>query len=394
MSSSAAAVLYTVTISVSPASAVPDDASKKSHHLKDGFTNPWESWDEFKGMKPWEIAKVLLQRRISGQSNIPDTTPPTVPVQKPEFLPTRETPNLRATWLGHACYYVEFPGGLRVLFDPVFEDRCSPFSWLGPKRYTEVPCQISDIPIIDAVVISHNHYDHLSYPTVKGIAKRHPNCHFFVPLGNKQWFHDSGIKNVTELDWWDQRDITLSPSQNQPTEGKSASQTGDITARISCLPCQHASARGIFDRQKTLWSSWGVESGGRKVFFAGDTGYRSVPLLPDGTDDYGPEHNYPRCPAFKQVGEYRGPFDLGLIPIGAYAPRFIMSCVHADPHDAVHIFQDTQCKRALGMHWGTWVLTEEDVLEPPEKLRQALKRNGLPETGVFDVCNIGESREF
>lgn len=125
-----------------------------------------------------------------------------------------------------------------------------------------------------------------------------------------------------------------------------------------------------------------------------DTGYRSVPLLPDGTDDYGPEHNYPRCPAFKQVGEYRGPFDLGLIPIGAYAPRFIMSCVHADPHDAVHIFQDTQCKRALGMHWGTWVLTEEDVLEPPEKLRQALKRNGLPETGVFDVCNIGESREF
>jgi L-ascorbate metabolism protein UlaG (beta-lactamase superfamily) len=164
-----------------------------------------------------------------------------------------------------------------VLFDPVFEDRCSPFSWMGPKRYTEVPCQISDIPIVDAVVISHNHYDHLSYPTVKEISKKHPSCHFFVPLGNKKWFNDSGIENVTELDWWDQRDITLSPSQKEPTEvtepGESASQTADISARISCLPCQHISARGPFDRAKTLWSSWAVESGGRKVYFAGYVRY-------------------------------------------------------------------------------------------------------------------------
>ena len=97
-------------------------------------------------------------------------TPPTVLVQKPEFLPTRETPKLRATWLGHACYYVKFPNGLRVLFDPIFEDRCSPFLSLGPKRYIAIPCKIEDIPVIDAVVISHNHYDHLSYPTVKDIA--------------------------------------------------------------------------------------------------------------------------------------------------------------------------------------------------------------------------------
>jgi L-ascorbate metabolism protein UlaG (beta-lactamase superfamily) len=195
-----------------------------------------------------------------------------VPVQKPEFLPGRETPQLRATWLGHACYYVEFPGGLRALFDPVFEDRCSPFSWLGPKRYTEMPCQIGDIPIIDAVVISHNHYDHLSYPTVKEIAHRHPNCHFFVPLGNKQWFNGSGIFNVTELDWWEQRDITWSPQKTaaevaEPSED--APQEVDIVARIGCLPCQHTSARSPFDRERTLWSSWCVESGERKVYFAG-----------------------------------------------------------------------------------------------------------------------------
>lgn len=102
------------------------------------------------------------RRRITGTGKSPDTTPPTVPVRKPSFPTLRDTPNLRATWLGHACYYVEFPGGLRVLFDPVFEARCSPFTWLGPKRYTEVPCEVEDIPTVDAVIISHSHYDHLS----------------------------------------------------------------------------------------------------------------------------------------------------------------------------------------------------------------------------------------
>lgn len=130
----------------------------KGHHNKEGgFINPWDSWNMMAG---WRIGKAMVGRRFSGRSNIPDTTPPTVTVRKPTFLQDRQTQKLRATWLGHACYYVEFPGGLRVLFDPVFEDRCSPFSWLGPKRYTKVPCQIDEIPIIDAVVISHSHYDH------------------------------------------------------------------------------------------------------------------------------------------------------------------------------------------------------------------------------------------
>lgn len=313
-----------------------------------------------------------------------------------------------------------------MLFDPVFEDRCSPFSWLGPKRYTKMPCEIKDIPVIDAVVISHNHYDHLSYPTVKEISEKHPNCHFFAPLGNKPWFTDSGVKNMTELDWWEERDITLSPSKGPGTEVEtvetpdgSSTKAADIKARISCLPCQHTSARGVFDRSKTLWASWSVESGGRNVYFAGyaislsllfrytikadptrlfppnrDTGYRAVPELPDNVDDYAPEYDLPICPAFKQVGEYRGPFDLGLIPIGAYQPRWIMSPMHASPHDSVRIFQDTKCRKALGIHWGTWVLTEEDVLEPPRKLKEALKKHEIPEEGVFDVCDIGESREF
>ena len=348
--------------------------------------------------------------RISGEWKNPDTTPPTVSVIDPKFLSTRSESKpdvLRATWLGHACYYVEFPGGLRVLFDPVFEDRCSPLSFAGPKRYTPMPCKIEDLPIVDLVVISHSHYDHLSHPTVVALHQAHPKAHFMVGLGLKKWFEDSGIKNVTEMDWWEDVDLKMSRETGEkrvsdvseittPSTRTPAVQSGvEITAQISCLPCQHASARTAFDKGHTLWASWSIRSGGKSVWFGGDTGYRSVPHVPKGTDDYGPEYaNLPVCPAFKQIGALRGPFDLGLIPIGAYEPRHLFSPLHANPFDSVNIFKDTKCKKAMGIHWGTWVLTPEEVLEPPRLLREALKRKGIDETGVFDVCDIGESREF
>lgn len=319
---------------------------------------------------------------------------------EPHFLPTRETPELRATWLGHACFYVEFPGGLRVLFDPVFEHRCSPFSFLGPQRFTKPPCEVEDIPIIDAVVISHSHYDHLSHPSILKIKAKHPNVQFFAPLGNKAWFTKCGISSVTELDWWEQKELKLSKVDAKDAAGVAkVDDVGDnspaeITAVIGCTPCQHTAARTPFDKDTTLWASWVVESGGKKVFFGGDTGYRSVPELDESVDDYGEEFKHlPHCPAFADIGKYRGPFDLGLLPIGAYKPRVIMSPMHADPFDSVNIFVDTKCKRALGMHWGTWVLTTEEVLEPPKLLKQALKQKGLEED-VFDVCDIGESREY
>ncbi|KAI9678757.1 MAG: hypothetical protein M1817_005814 [Caeruleum heppii] len=385
-----ATATLTATVSETPVrGAVPEGAAEKRHHLKNGkgFANPWESW---RNMGVIEILGAFAKRRFSGDFNNPDTTPPTIPVRKPTFLPSRETPNLRATWLGHACYYVEFPGGFRVLFDPVFEDRCSPFSFMGPKRYTPAPCQVNEIPLIDAVVISHSHYDHLSHPTVVALQKSHPDIHFFVPLRLKQWFLESGLKNVTELDWWEEKDIRLSGKKSDAGGEKDE----DITATISCLPCQHTSARSLTDKSATLWASWGVRSGGKSIWFGGDTGYRAVPQLPPDVDDYGPGHEYPHCPAFGEIGKSRGPFDLGLIPIGAYNPRWIMSPMHANPFDSVNIFVDTRCKRAMGIHWGTWVLTEENVLEPPQLLRKALAQHNLPEQGVFDVCDIGESREF
>ena len=213
---------------------------------------------------------------MTGQSNIPDTTSLTVPLRKPEFLPTRETSTIRATWLGHACYYVEFPDGLRVLFDPVFTDRCSPFTFMGPKRYTDMPCQIDDIPFIDLVVISHSHYDHLSHPTILKIQEKHPNAHFFAPLGNKKWFTESGIHNMTELDWWDCRDVRFSSEETSHKSVTTAEKKEDdefvnagIHATVGCLPCQHISGRTPFDKCHTLWASWSIASGGKKVWFGG-----------------------------------------------------------------------------------------------------------------------------
>lgn len=413
--------MFNAIVSAPPSltSAVPESAKDLAHHEKNGkgFINPWESYNDRSG---WAIGWAMLmyvststsieasahtgnRRQFRGEGQTPDTTPPTVPVRKPTFLTSRQTPHLRTTWLGHACYYVEFPSGLRVLFDPVFTERCSPLSWLGPKRYTEMPCQIKDIPFIDAVVISHNHYDHLSHPTILEIQRLHPNCHFFAPLGNKPWFDKCGVKKSTELDWWQSIQLTLAQAKDNKDDASTTSivesgkgvDAGDIEATIQCLPCQHMSARSGFDKSRTLWASWSVTSGGKKLWFGGDTGYRSVPKLPDTEDDYDEtKYNFPHCPAFKEIGQYAGPFDVGLIPIGAYIPRFIMSPMHANPFDSVNIFKDTKCKRALGMHWGTWVLTEEDVMEPPRLLKTALATKGIQEEGVFDVCDIGESREF
>ncbi|KAH9907437.1 Metallo-hydrolase/oxidoreductase [Xylariomycetidae sp. FL2044] len=386
--------LYTSTVTKGP--SVEGD---KAHHVKNSsgdtvkFVNPHPSYT-LPGFL--EIVPMVFKSLVGSSKPNPKLEDKVVPVRTPEFLPTRESPStVRATWLGHACYYVEYPSGLRVLFDPVFEDCCAPVNFKAFKRYTEPPCNIADIPFIDAVVISHSHYDHLSYPTVQEIQKKHPDTHFFVGLGLEKWFKAGGFDNVTELDWWEEVEMTLTP---KASPGESEPKTGEpITAKISCLPCQHSSGRTGFDRDHTLWCSWAVTSGtpAKSVWFGGDTGYRKVPKLPEGVDDYGDEFKHlPVCPQFQQIGEKFGSFDLGLIPIGAYYPRHLFSGMHANPFDAVEIFRDTNCKRAMGIHWGTWVLTLEDVKEPPRLLQEALRRHGIAETGVFDVCEIGETREF
>jgi N-acyl-phosphatidylethanolamine-hydrolysing phospholipase D len=391
---------YEVQVSPVPKSTRPTNvsATTKDWHTPSGkFRNPWPSYREY---STWWILKATVIRQLKGQKHKPSRGPPTVPVINPEFLTTRFNSSLRATWLGHACSLVEFPSGIRVLFDPVFEEVCSPLKWAGPfaslapKRITSAPCRVEDIPFIDAVVISHNHYDHLSSETITKIASLHPQAYFFVPLGNKAWFNKIGIKCCTELDWWDEVDLTLFELGSSRKECLEVDGS-PITARIGCLPSQHDTARGLTDRFSTLWASWSVVSGGKSVWFGGDTGYRSVPLDPDGNDEWcQKQERLPHCPAFAEIGTLQGPFDLGLIPIGAYRPRYITAATHASPHDAVEIFRDTHCYRAIGIHWGTWILTEEEVVEPPILLKEALAYHNIDSEGVFDTVKIGESRTY
>ncbi|KAK0660831.1 beta-lactamase superfamily domain-containing protein [Cercophora samala] len=350
---------YLTTVTKVAGTRAPSESRSKEHHVLSSngsnvlrFRNTHPSWDShYDG----SIFPILFR--------------------SPSFLATRQSlgDKLRATWLGHSCYYLEFPSGVRVLFDPVFEDYCSPRLFggligLGPKRYTPPPCTIPDLPAVDAVVISHTHYDHLSAPSIAQIKKHHPNAQYFVGLGLGNWFTKTARIDrgkVTEMDWWDDVDLTLAPGHNNKGEPI------QIQARISCLPAQHSSGRTPFDKDNTLWCSWAVSSGSKSVYIT----------------------HLPCCPSFAQIGLLRGPFDVGLIPIGAYKPRQYMSCVHASPEDAVGIFRDTRCKQGLGMYWGTWALTFEEVDEPPRLLREALRSRGMNQK-VFGVIGIGETREF
>ncbi|KAK4226745.1 beta-lactamase superfamily domain-containing protein [Podospora fimiseda] len=398
-----ATTTYTSTVSKPITSPdIPPDALSTPHHVKDKtgtqtlrFKNPHPSSGD-PAWTPFEMLRKILWSSLSGNLKMPDPTKQPaikIPTLTPQFLPTRSSSSqsLRATWLGHACYLLEFPSGLKVLFDPVFESRCAPVQFAGPKRYSPPPCNLSDLPPIDAVIISHSHYDHLSHSTVQQLAKSNPEAQFFVGLGLEKWFKSSGIQKVTEMDWW--QDVTLTLTKQSEESGKE-----EITAQITCLPSQHSSGRTGFDPDQTLWASWAVSSRNKNVWFGGDTGYRKVPLPTPSNpqpDYYSKEYeSLPKCPQFKQIGERRGPFDLGLIPIGAYSPRWLFSWMHADPFDAVEIFKDTKCKKAVGIHWGTWVLTTEEVEEPPRLLKEALRKSGIAETGVFDVCAIGETREY
>ncbi|KAI8144925.1 beta-lactamase superfamily domain-containing protein [Fennellomyces sp. T-0311] len=377
------AYYYTTTTPYHP--LMPSNKTKPAtHHHGNGFRNPWESATT-NGFK--EMFKMFgeINIRKTEATITADTKPITVDEMNWDLIRDPEQAgenNIVVTWLGHACALVQI-NGINILLDPVFSERCSPFSFVGPKRFTDPPCELKDLPKIDAVVISHNHYDHLDSASIKQLAEQHPNAHFYVPLKNKSWFNikDSN-KRVTELDWWEHRTLTL----------------GDKSVKFTCTPCQHFSGRGVFDRDRTLWASWcleGIRDGqakGGKVFFGGDTGYRTVPA------DAGPEKEYddeylnslPHCPAFKEIGDKIGPFDLSLIPIGAFSPRWFMSTIHCSPEDAVCVHEDVKSRKSIGIHWGTFVLTDEPVNEPPERLKRALTKRGHDED-EFGVLKLGES---
>jgi len=255
------------------------------------------------------------------------------------------------TWVGHATLLVQL-GHRTFLTDPIWSDRASPVSFIGPKRHVPPGIALADLPPIDFVVISHNHYDHLDLPTLSALAARDARTRFFVPLGNAKLLEDEGIANVAELDWGDHVDF------------------GGV--RITCLPTQHWSARGLGDGRQALWSSWAVTSSDRRFYFAGDTGAF------DG---------------FERIGAAMGPFDVAALPIGAYLPVAMMKPFHLDPEEAARAGRAVRARRILGMHYGTFDLSDEPLDEPPRRFRAAGSEAGYADEDVW-VLRIGETRTF
>lgn len=246
-----------------------------------------------------------------------------------------------------------------MVTDPIFSHRCSPSQLFGPARFRPAPCQVDDLPSVDICLLSHAHYDHFDVGSLRALAQSH-HCHFYVPLGLKQQMLSfAGRENVTELDWWE--------------SAEHWNADGD-RVKVTAIPAQHWSRRGLFDTNTSLWCGFVVESGrlGQKVCFVGDTGY---------------------CPVFKDIGAELGPFDLSLIPIGAYEPIWFMKAQHVNPEEAYEIHKDLRSKRSLGIHHGTFRLTSEAVQEPREKFLQLVKTYALPEKSLFTL-HAGEHVEI
>ncbi len=255
------------------------------------------------------------------------------------------------TWIGHATLLVQM-GGASFLTDPIWSKTASPVSWLGPRRFVEPGVALEDLPPIDFVVISHNHFDHLDLDTLSRLAERDAATRFLVPLRNAKLLERRGITNVTELDW------------GQHVEA--------AKLRVYCLPAQHWSRRGLRDSRWALWSSWAVVGPERRFYFGGDTGY---------------------FPGLERIGRALGPFDLAALPIGAYEPQAMMRVFHLDPEQAVRAALELRARRALGIHYGTFDLSDEPLADPPRRFRAAAAATRLAGGNAW-LLRVGETREF
>ncbi|MFY7992143.1 MAG: MBL fold metallo-hydrolase [Bacteriovoracaceae bacterium] len=251
------------------------------------------------------------------------------------------------TWVNHASFLIRFHG-LTILTDPIYAERASPLSFAGPKRVREPGIVWEKMPKVDVVLISHNHYDHLDLETIKRLNEKFSPV-FVVPLGDKDLLESIGVKNIEEKDWWEEIRF----------EDK----------KITFLPSQHWSARGLFDKSKSLWGSYMIDNGQQRIYFAGDTGYG--------------KH-------FKLIKEKYGSPDIALLPIGAYEPRWFMKDHHMNPEDAVLAHRDLGAKKSVGMHFGTFQLTDEWIDAPVKDLELARQKYEL-KPNDFVVLDVGES---
>lgn len=274
-------------------------------------------------------------RQLSGDEVREPPSPIPVQAVNPALL-TAPPParGLRAFWIGHASTYVEVDG-LRLLLDPVFAERVSPLP-VGPRRFHAPPIALTDLPKIDLVLISHDHYDHLDMGTVRQLSRR--GSRFLVPLGIGAHLERWGVPpaQIDELEWWQERTL------------------GGV--RVVCTPTRHYSGRGLDNRSSTLWSSWSVVGPQHRFFYSGDTGYGQL---------------------FRDIGARLGPFDMAFIKVGAYGPGAAWTDIHMTPEQAVQVHLDVRARRMFPVHWSTFNLAYHAWDEPIKRTLAEASRLGV-----------------
>jgi L-ascorbate metabolism protein UlaG (beta-lactamase superfamily) len=331
------------------AAANPNFDSSKAHHTPKGFKNNYsEGTGGFGQFLKWQWER--LGKSVSAPSA--DLSP----VQANLDL-IRSPKSAQVTWIGHASTLIQM-GGFNVLTDPHFSERASPVQFAGPKRFQAPGLSLAQLPRIDAVVISHNHYDHLDLQSVRALAELPDAPVFYVPLGIDDWFAANIPKaKVFKTDW----------------QGKHALNKPQGSLVVQLLPVQHWSSRSVVDRSSTLWGSWAIMAGDKAVWFSGDLGHSQ------DTANIGQQ--FP-------LG-----FDLSLIAVGAYEPRWFMKGQHINPDEAVTIHREIKSRKSVGIHWGTFSLTDEPLDQPILDVATAKKDKSLKDE-EFILLRHGQTTDF